>query len=118
MGKTTSLEGETANGWRTIIRFHAVLEIAANGQTHAIRCTRCGHIFCGAQENYKLYALHQVVDLNDFMPDPLPSGDPYIGEYHEYYCPGCATQLQVDLYCPTLGGDPILWDTRIDLDRL
>jgi N-methylhydantoinase B len=117
-GKTTSLEGETANGWRSIIQFHAVLDIAANGRTYAIRCTRCGHIFCGAEENYKLYALHQVVDLNDFMPDPLPSGEPYIGEYHEYYCPGCATQLQVDLYCPMLGGEPILWDTRIDLDRL
>jgi len=117
-GKTTSLEEGTANGWRSVIRFHAVLEIATNGRTHSIRCTRCGHLFCGAEENYKLYALHQVVDLNDFMPDPLPSGEPYIGEYHEYYCPGCATHLQVDLYCPMLGGDPILWDTRIHLDRL
>jgi N-methylhydantoinase B len=117
-GKTTSLEGETANGWRSIIRFHAVLEIATNGRTYSIRCTRCGHLFCRAEENYKLYALHQVIDLNDFMPDPLPSGEPYIGEYHEYYCPGCSTQLQVDLYCPMLGGEPILWDTRIHLDSL
>ncbi|MFQ5540364.1 MAG: acetone carboxylase subunit gamma, partial [Candidatus Binatia bacterium] len=89
-----------------------------NGRTYSIRCTRCGHLFCRAGENYKLYALHRVIDLNDFMPDPLPSGEPYIGEYHEYYCPGCATQLQVDLYCPMLGGEPILWDTRIHLDSL
>ena len=30
------------------------------------------------------------------MP-PLASADPYIGEYHLYSCPGCATQLQVDM---------------------
>ena len=76
------------------------------------RCSRCGHLFCNANENYKLYALHRSVHLKEIMP-PLPTGEPYIGEYHEYFCPGCATQLQVDLFCPPLGGDPILWDTRI-----
>ena len=49
------------------------------------------------------------------MEDALPSGEPYIGEYHEYSCPGCQVQLQVDLFCPPMGGDPILWDTRIDV---
>ena len=51
------------------------------------------------------------------MP-PLPTGEPYIGEYHEYFCPGCATQLQVDLFSPSLGGEAVLWDTRIDVERL
>jgi hypothetical protein len=55
--------------------------------------------------------------LNEIMP-PLPSGEPYIGEYHIYTCPGCATQLQVDLFSPSLGGDAVLWDTRIDPERL
>ena len=68
-------------------------------------------------DNYKLYALHQVTHLNEIMP-PLPSGEPYIGEYHIYTCPGCATQLQVDLFSPSLGGDAVLWDTRIDPERL
>ncbi|MBI4490273.1 MAG: hypothetical protein HY694_14410, partial [Deltaproteobacteria bacterium] len=45
-----------------------------------------------------------------------PSGEPYVGEYHEYFCPGCATQLQIDLYCPTLGGEPVLWDIQIKSD--
>lgn len=114
-GKTSSLEGGSGKGWRTALRFHAALEIAVDGKVPAIRCSRCGHLFCRAKENYKLYALHRVVDLNDFMPYPLPSGERYYGEYHEYFCPGCATQLQVDLFCPTLGGEPILWDTRIHM---
>jgi acetone carboxylase, gamma subunit len=74
-------------------------------------------VFCDASENYKLYALHRCVHLKEIMP-PLPTGEPYIGEYHEYFCPGCATQLQVDLFTPSLGGEPVLWDTRIDVDRL
>jgi acetone carboxylase gamma subunit len=88
------------------------LEIIGNGKQKAIRCSRCGHLYCKADENYKQYALHRILDLNDFMP-PLPTGEPYIGEYHIYSCPGCATQLQVDLFSPSLGGDPVLWDTRI-----
>jgi hypothetical protein len=47
------------------------------------------------------------------MPFPLPSGEPYIGEYHIYYCPGCATQLQVDPFCSESGGAPVLWDIRV-----
>lgn len=105
------------NRWRRLLRFHAALEIATDGKQKAIRCLRCGHLFCDAADNYKLYALHRVTPLSEIMP-PLPSGDPYIGEYHFYFCPGCATQLQVDMFSPTLGGDPILWDTRIDAGRL
>ena len=69
----------------------------------------------GPDENYKNYALRRILDLNDYMDDALPSGEPYIGEYHEYSCPGCQVQSQVDLFCPPMGGDPILWDTRIDV---
>jgi N-methylhydantoinase B len=97
---------------RQLLRFHAALEIIRNGKEKAIRCSRCGYLYCEADENYKQYALHRILDLNDFMP-PLPTGERYIGEYHIYSCPSCATQLQVDLFSPSLGGDPILWDTRI-----
>ena len=112
-GKTSSFDGNGKKELKTILRFHAALEITGDRKSAAIRCRRCGHLFCNAKENYKLYALHRVVHLKDFMPHPLPTGEPYIGEYHEYFCPGCATQLQVDLYCPMLGGEPILWDIRI-----
>jgi acetone carboxylase gamma subunit len=105
------------NGWRQLLKFHAVLEIVGDGERKMVRCTRCGHFFCTADDNYKLYALHRVVDLNEFMP-PLASGERYIGEYHIYTCPGCATQLQVDMFSPSLGGDALLWDTRIDAGRL
>jgi N-methylhydantoinase B len=116
-GKTSSVSARQQNGWRRLLKFHAALEISTDGKQKVIRCARCGHLLCNAAENYKLYALHRVTHLSEVMP-PLPSGEPYIGEYHIYTCPGCATQLQVDMFSPTLGGDAVLWDTRIDAERL
>lgn len=116
-GKTSSVPAAAGNGWRRLLRFHATLEICSDGRRKFIRCGRCGHLYCDANENYKLYALHCVAHLSEVMP-PLPTGESYIGEYHLYACPGCATQLQVDLFSPTLGGDAVLWDTRIEADSL
>jgi len=99
------------------MKFHAALEIATDVRGKAIRCTPRGYVFCNDVEIYKSLALHRIVHLSEIMP-PLASGDPYIGEYHLYSCPGCATQLQVDMFSPPLGGDPVLWDTRIDAHRL
>jgi hypothetical protein len=48
----------------------------------------------------------------------VPSGDPYLGIFLEYACPGCATLLQVDTYCPGLGDDAVLWDIEIDTHNL
>jgi acetone carboxylase gamma subunit len=108
----SSIDAAAVNDGRPLLRFHAALELVASGKQKVIRCSRCGHLYCKGDENYKLYALHRTVDLNEFMP-PLPTGERYIGEYHIYSCPGCATQLQVDLFSPSLGGDPVLWDTKI-----
>jgi len=115
-GKTSSVSA-TENGWRPLLKFHAALEISTSGKQKVIRCQRCGHLFCDAKDNYKLYALHHSIHLNEVMP-ALPTGEPFIGEYHIYSCPGCATQLQVDLFSPTLGGDAILWDTRIEANKI
>jgi N-methylhydantoinase B len=116
-GQTSSVSAPANDGWRQLLRFHAALEICSDGRRKVIRCGRCGHFYCDANENYKLYALHRVTHLSEVMP-PLPTGEPYIGEYHIYACPGCATQLQVDMFSPTLGGDAVLWDTRIDPNKL
>ncbi|MFQ5849379.1 MAG: hydantoinase B/oxoprolinase family protein [Candidatus Binatia bacterium] len=117
-GETSSDLKGASKVQQPVLRFHEVLEIATDGQNYVIRCRRCGHLYCATEENYKLYALCRVVDLNEYMPYPLPSGERYEAQYQEYYCPRCVTRLQVDVYCPSVGGDPVLWDTRIHLDRL
>jgi N-methylhydantoinase B len=85
--------------WQQILKFHDYLAVATNGKTEAIRCIRCGHLFCQKHQNYKLYALRRERELYDLAQSLMPSGEPYLGGYLEYYCPGCATLLQVDSFC-------------------
>jgi N-methylhydantoinase B len=91
-------------GWQTILRFHEYLAVVQNGETQAIQCVRCGHLFCEAKDNYRRYALRRVRDLFELAGRLVPSGEPYIGGYHEYYCPSCLTLLQVDTFCSLLPG--------------
>jgi len=100
-GTTSSLSDAVrkSTNWEQIVRFHEYLAIARNGKTEAIRCLRCGHLFCPKHNNYKLYALRRERDLYELAQRLVPSGESYLGGYLEYYCPGCATLLQVDGYC-------------------
>lgn len=97
------------------LKIHEYLEITRNGNQQFIHCVRCGHKICDAKDNYKKYSLRRIVGLDRVARYPLPSGDGYLGHYHEYLCPGCATLLQIDLFCPALGGEEDLWDIRIGL---
>jgi N-methylhydantoinase B len=100
-------------GWKRILRFHEYLEIARDGGETRYRCIRCGYLFCAPDENYKKYCVKRIVALDQFAQRPLPTRGPYLGHLQEYICPGCATLLQVDVYCPSLGGDEDLWDIQI-----
>jgi N-methylhydantoinase B len=98
---TSSLSGaiRKSTGWEPVLKFHEYLAVATNGKSEAILCIRCGHLFCQKDENYKLYALRRERDLYDLAQSLIPSGESYLGGYLEYYCPGCATLLQVDSFC-------------------
>ncbi|HJX10037.1 MAG TPA: hydantoinase B/oxoprolinase family protein, partial [Candidatus Binatia bacterium] len=58
-GTTSSLSDAVrkSTNWEQIVKFHEYLAIARNGKTEAIRCLRCGHLFCPKHDNYKRYAL-------------------------------------------------------------
>jgi N-methylhydantoinase B len=101
VGATSSLSdaGSRSAVWQPVLKFHEYLGIERNGKTEAIRCNRCGHLFCQKHENYKLYAPRRDRDLYDLAQSLVPSGESYLGGYLEYYCPGCATLLQVDSFC-------------------
>jgi len=107
----TSSAGQ--KNWVPVRRVHEYLELVQAGSDRAILCSRCKQALARPDENYKKHSLRRIVDLNDVAGRPLPSGEPFIGCFHEYYCPGCATLLQVDLYCPELGGEEDLWDIEI-----
>jgi N-methylhydantoinase B len=117
VGAGSAIEAGPGEG-TVVLRFHEYLDVVALGGRLVIRCRACGHVLCAAEENYKRYALEIRQDLEALAGHRVPSGDSYLGEYLLYACPGCATLLQVDTYCPTEGGETPLWDVQLDVARL
>jgi len=115
--KTSSAALGAANG-PVVLRFHEYLDVVSGENGLFIRCRKCGYLFCSADKNYKRYALEIRRDLEELAGHRVPSGEPYLGVFLEYVCPGCATLLQVDTYCPSEGGETPLWDIQLDTRRL
>jgi N-methylhydantoinase B len=94
------------------MRIHEYLEIDADRN---IKCLKCGYIFCDGKENYKEYALKAEVpgkELGSKFIQKINNDDPEFVVYHEFYCPGCLTLLEVDVLPP---GHPPIWDIKIKL---
>jgi acetone carboxylase gamma subunit len=89
-------------------------------ETERWHCRRCGHDIASARENYKrgllLYdrdpgEIYQKVIDAEYSHRP----DPAWCRIVEFYCPGCATQLEVEYLPP---GHPITHDIELDIDAL
>ncbi|MDY6861942.1 MAG: acetone carboxylase subunit gamma [Thermodesulfobacteriota bacterium] len=94
------------------MRIHEYLEINENKK---IRCLKCGYEFCDAEKNYKDFALKAEIpgkELGSRFIQPRTEDEPQFVVYHEFYCPGCTTMLEVDVLSP---GEPPLWDIQIKI---
>jgi len=83
--------------------------------TRVVKCD-CGHEFGDYRENWKLNALIYVRETEEQMNELYPklmAPDPQWQVIREYYCPGCATQLEVEAVTPWY---PILFDFEPDID--
>jgi acetone carboxylase gamma subunit len=96
-------------------RINETLHIVGRGARAVIHC-RCGHSLGPASENYKLHALVREGPVQNAGPwvDPNRLG---AGRFvcREFFCPGCATLLDVEI---AQRGEPILWDVRLTYDEL
>ncbi len=106
---------QTARGATVIASPHAELDIVEIDGTPLWCCRQCDTVIGSARENYKKFAWSITEPLDGVSEFPLPSGDSFIGEFIYYFCPACGIQLQVDVYCPQLGGDRQWWDIQIQL---
>lgn len=101
-------------GWRPLVRVHEYLEVGCGADgTPLIRCIPCGHLLCRADQNYKRFTARSTRDLGELAGRALPDGSGYVAVLHEYACPGCATLLQVDVFCPGVAGEEDLWDIQL-----
>lgn len=100
------------------IRVTEYLEI--DPETATWHCERCEHAIGPARENYKRGLLLHDRDPREIHPPRFDRAhdfapDPAWCRIVEYYCPGCATQVETEYLPP---GHPLTYDIQIDVDAL
>jgi acetone carboxylase gamma subunit len=62
----------------------------------------------------------RVTPKDDLTELPPPGGRHSKGAYVEYFCPGCATVLDVETSCPSEEGSKIepIWDIEISKEAI
>jgi acetone carboxylase gamma subunit len=78
------------------------------------RCD-CGHDFCAHNRNWKMDALIYVRDTEESVREVYPEmggPDHELQQIREYYCPGCARQLEVESMQP---GYPVVHEFLPDV---
>ncbi|MEV7046299.1 hydantoinase B/oxoprolinase family protein [Amycolatopsis sp. NPDC051061] len=74
------------------------------GTGPVIRCARCSHEICAADADWKDHVPHREAPLAEAGPVHRDTGECVL---REFYCPGCAAMLEVEMARP---GDPPLHD--------
>lgn len=102
---------QASTGWDTpivgLIQEHLVVVRTDEGLY--VRCL-CGHMYGPVEENWKEYALVYERPPRDGKVYRGPRGaDPDWMVLREFYCPGCAAQLEVEMVPP---GYPFIFNYR------
>ncbi|MCW3066404.1 MAG: subunit beta of acetophenone carboxylase [Solirubrobacterales bacterium] len=89
-------------------------------ETESWHCRVCDHRIAGARESYKRGLLLYERDPRDIYEAKIDAEyshapDPEWCRIVEFYCPGCATQVEVEYLPP---GHPITHDIELDIDAL
>lgn len=96
------------------INISEYLQILIYEKDSVIQCSKCNYIFCNKDENYKLFSLIDERYANQIgliaEKHPKEGGEMI---YREYYCPGCATLLEVE---PTIKGSAMYRDIELIFD--
>jgi len=91
------------------------LYVVQKGDERVVKCD-CGHEFCDYRMNWKLFSLMYTRNTDERLGEVyegLHRPDADWSEIREYYCPGCAAQLEVEAVTP---GYPIIFDFLPDID--
>jgi acetone carboxylase gamma subunit len=107
--------GKLASNARPVMRIHESLDVVADGDDFSVCCRTCSQDLGPATGNYKAAAVYRVVPKDEMTELPPPEARKSMGAYVEYYCPGCATLLDVETSCPAVEGDKLepIWDIAL-----
>ena len=107
--------GKVSHNARPVMRVHECLDVVDTGDGFHVACRGCKEDFGPADANYKDGAVYRVTHKDGITELPPPSGRKSLGHYIEYFCRGCATQIDVETFVPAVEGDEIrpVWDIQI-----
>lgn len=74
-------------------------------------CSKCGFVYCEANNNFKLYCLVYEREPSDFWPGRLAYDKDWC-IFREFYCPSCASQVEVEAVPP---GSPIIHNYELKI---
>lgn len=105
----------TTNAVAPVMRIHESLDIVQQHEGFSIACRKCNQDLGAADGNYKSACVFSSVDKDQLTELPPPGGRHSMGSYIEYYCPGCATLLDVEIAVPSVDGAAVapVWDIHI-----
>jgi len=89
---------------RTRFRLGEYLQVAGSGDEAFVQCTWCGERICPSRANWKDYAVVRRSSQAKAGPLRVDSNKFFL---LEFFCPGCATALEVEI---TYQDDPPLQD--------
>jgi N-methylhydantoinase B len=85
-------------------RVSEYLQMVGSGEAAFVQCTYCGRKICSAHSRWKDHVPTRKVSVADAGPGRKDSPPFFL---REFFCPGCATQLDVEVVCQD---DPPLYD--------
>ncbi len=113
--RESASRGRISDNSRSVMRIHESLDIFDTADGFRVGCRCCKEDFGPAERNYKEAAVYRVTHKDALTEMPPPAGRKSLGYYVEYFCQGCATQLDVETYVPATDGDTVtpIWDVQI-----
>jgi N-methylhydantoinase B len=105
---------------RAVMRIHEYLDIVEHNGDFSVACRKCHQDLGPAMVNYKEACVFRTVGKDGLTGLPPPGGRRSIAAYTEYYCPGCATLLDVEVSCEVAEGGKVepIWDIQIAQDAI
>jgi N-methylhydantoinase B len=109
------VRGKLSSNARPVMRVHESLDVVADGGGFSVCCRKCSQDFGPATGNYKAAAVYRSVPKDEVTELPPPGHRRSMGAYLEYYCPGCATMLDVETVVPAVEGQAMepVWDIQL-----
>jgi N-methylhydantoinase B/oxoprolinase/acetone carboxylase alpha subunit len=80
---------------KELFKLTPYVSVAETNKGKGLTCSRCGHYYCDAGENFKHYSLVYDRDPKEIYGDRFGADKDWM-IFREFYCPGCGSMVEVE----------------------